>query len=239
MAQHIVVESEAGPAACLDVQGEAADHKPKRPCPNPACGHKTSKDVCRKCSATLAVQRSDAVPAPLEERRSRIRRWMEERNAATGARDLVREFGSCSSSFGGQPLDQLAEVIWNLTSFVGTQCDLDGRKLQPVAVADISAQILERWCPLVNKLVADVQSHEACTDVLISSASGAASSLPGSARECIVVGMLLCFRDFIEAISDEDLLAGCRRCQVQRWRNSWSFSGAMMRAAMSEPRTFL
>lgn len=71
-------------------------------------------------------------------------------------------------------------------------CDLDGQKLQPVAVAEISAQILQRWCPLVSKMVADVQFHEACTDV-----------------------MLLCFRDCIEAISDEDLVAGCRRRHVR------------------------
>merc|ERR1711920_806258 len=124
---------------------------------------------------------------------------------------------SCMSSCGDKPLDQLAEVIWNLTRAVGTQCDLDGQKLQPVAVAEMSAGILQRWCPLVNSLIANAPSQEACMDALISSASDAVNDLPesGSGRECIVIGMLLCFRDVIDTISDEDLLAGCRRRHVR------------------------
>merc|ERR1739844_90310 len=102
---------EAELAVCQDVHIEAAHHKLESRCPNPACGHKTSKDVCRKCGATLVSESSDVVPAPLEECRARIRQWMERHNGATAATDLVRDFDSCMSSFGDRPLDQLAEVI--------------------------------------------------------------------------------------------------------------------------------
>jgi len=175
--------------------GKLEKKKEKRKCPNPCCGHKSSKDVCSKCGTVLdaevAMNSSDA-----EDCHDPVRRWMNDHRDES-------------------PTDQLAAVIEIVADEASKECTSALEKIQPVLVSTKASPFVQKWSFVISDLCAELGSDRAFMDVITTSvgkaAAGHLATCTEQTKETIVIGVLLCLRNNIDAVTDNEILSSCKR----------------------------
>jgi translation initiation factor 2 beta subunit (eIF-2beta)/eIF-5 len=198
-----------------------SDEKKKRRhrCPNPDCGHKTSKTVCSKCGTYLVEGDDDFGTSEGDGCRACIRQWMQDHKNESISSESVHDFDCAIKSFDFRalPSRQLADLIEIMVDDTIAEYDLNTDKLQPVMVSEKASPFVERWSPLIDNLYSKIDDAQEAIDIIISSLKKAIVGItPPSedTNETLLIGCLLSLRG-VDAVGDEDVLAGCCKIKVQ------------------------
>jgi translation initiation factor 2 beta subunit (eIF-2beta)/eIF-5 len=188
MGRGATTEAVAMASQLADAQQEekVEKKKEKRTCPNPSCGHRSSKEICSKCGTAMDSEGC----------RSLVEIWMNKHQA-------------------DPPSDQLSAVIEIVTDEASKECASTSEKLQPASVSKMASSAVQKWSSVVADLCDELGSDDAFMDIVTASVLKAAAShldtCTERTRETIVIGVLLCLRDNIDAITDDCILSSCKR----------------------------
>jgi len=216
MIQHPPPDTSHGHAGASDVQStyremaEAADaesteRKSKKiACPD--CGHRTSKTTCSKCSASL-VKTSASKGAEDDvhsepDLDSSMGQWMVQSTWAAPAEDLCAWL-RCQGHTKVSAPEMLSAVVVAVAGEALVACDLAAPKLQPAQVASEVAPAVQRRQLLIRELLEKVGDAAIAADVVVRGVQ--------NGTETVTCGLLLCFRDLFEDISDNDLASACKK----------------------------
>merc|ERR1712039_976147 len=102
-----------------------------------------------------------------------------------------------------KPLDKLHAVVQFAATEACAVCDFENSKLQPKEIALQAQATMQNWHPLLDQLYGEVGN-----DVLATQAVVRAVQMIND--PVMMVGLLLCLRDVLDNIDDEDLASACR-----------------------------
>jgi translation initiation factor 2 beta subunit (eIF-2beta)/eIF-5 len=197
-------------------EDDKSEQKKRYKCPNPQCRHKTSKATCSKCGTDM-VKDDDHFGAGGDGCRACIQQWMQDRKRGSLYSELLVDFESTMKSFDFRmpAAVQLAAVIEIMAADIIAECDIKAPKLQPVMVSEKASPSVKEWGSLIGYLRSEIGDTPESINIMISTLKKAVVGIPASdnTKESLVIGFLLSLRDLVDVISDEDILAGCRRLQ--------------------------
>jgi translation initiation factor 2 beta subunit (eIF-2beta)/eIF-5 len=147
-------------------QEKVEKKKEKRTCPNPSCGHRSSKEICSKCGTAMDSEGCCSL----------VEIWMNKHQA-------------------DPPSDQLSAVIEIVTDEASKECASTSEKLQPASVSKMASSAVQKWTSVVADLCDELGSDDAFMDIVTASVLKAAAShldtCTERTRETIVIGVLL------------------------------------------------
>lgn len=197
---------------------EGDKKKSRQRCPNPDCAHKTSKAVCSKCGAHIIKGDDDVGTSGGEGCRACIQQWMQDHKNESVSSDLIHDFDCTIKTFDVRALPslQLAAVVEIMIADTMAECDLNTTKLQPVKVCEKASPFVEKWSSLIDNVYSKIDDAQEAIDIIISSLKRSIAFITASeyTKETLLIGCLLSLRD-LDAVDDEDILAGCRKIELQ------------------------
>jgi len=222
MMQHASTRAVKGHAAAAptveamfadEVEERGGQSCEKRRC---ACGHRTSKPVCKRCGAELTAGSAEvpdaAVVGPCaagELAATVVSKWMQSQCDEISD-EVFSDFVSTMLSSGfGMDASLTANIATCLSQEAVTT--LPGASTQPIEVCRSAIAVMERWVPLLDRAVADLGSTDAVLDSIL---FGLAAGLCDGIQEQLV-GLLLGLQRHTEQIGDEQLAAACQRLPVR------------------------
>merc|ERR1719161_1290872 len=128
-------------------QAELHEKKKRQKCPNPSCGHKTSKPVCSKCGTSMTPDK-DATGALVDQGgHACIQQWMQNNQDQNVSSELIADFDATVTShdFRTPPDAQLAAVIEVVAKSIADECDLTAQTLQPAMVSEKASPFVGKW----------------------------------------------------------------------------------------------
>merc|ERR1712232_1143843 len=72
--------------------GEKDNKKEKRKCPKPGCGHRSSKDVCKKCGTSMSIGSVASNVSDGGDCHSLVRTWMTDHRNENETSELIAGF---------------------------------------------------------------------------------------------------------------------------------------------------
>jgi len=172
----------------------------KRACPK--CGHKTSKNECRKCGASLVAEKA---PSPDDEvdLTTSVGDWMEKQDtvSSSSAEDL-RQWLLSQGHINANIVETMSTVVQIAIKEPSISCDLEADKLKPTEVALNVRPTLQKWNPLVQHLHEQVGDDAKATEALVCAVQ--------AFKDVPMIGILMCLRELVDGIEDTDLALACR-----------------------------
>merc|ERR1711953_1056934 len=113
------------------------------------------------------------------------------------------------------PIDQLAAVIEVMAVEASKECTSTSENIQPKMVSELVSTAVQKWSSVITDLCDKLSSSHAFMGVITSSvmkvAAGHLPTCTERTQETIAIGILLCLRDNIDPIADNDILSGCKK----------------------------
>lgn len=254
MAQHLPQDIVKGHAkassgatvAAMMSTGELADaqqaekskqkqSRDKQDCPNPKCGHKSSKAVCSKCG-TMMCRDSEAAPVldvsnALEDQGCHandvtdafnkkgcldcIQQWMHDNQDAHTSSELIADFDATVTSHDFRtPVDvQLAALIEVVAADITNACDLTAQTQQPLTISQKAKPFVGKWSSLIDHVHGRISDKQTGLEIMFSAIRKVIVhvSILEITKDVFVIGIILSLRDHLDTITDENLLSACRR----------------------------
>lgn len=189
-------EAVAAVSKLADAEREERSEKKKEKRKCPSCGHNSSKDVCSKCGMTMDTEVRATNSSSTKFFHSTVESWVDDHKST--------------------PLDdQLSGVIQIVADEVVKESTSTEHKLQPVLVSKMASSVVQKWSSVITDICNKFDSSLALMDIItvsiVKAAAGHLITCTERTKETIVIGVLLCLRDHIDAITDDGILSGCRR----------------------------
>lgn len=186
----------------------------------PKCGHRTSKAECRKCGTALAAEdaslpeegsHTDANHIENDENMnldSTISHWMaKQESVSKTAAEHLNDWLLSQGHINAKPLEKLYAVVRNAAAAACADCDLDTGKSQPKDLALQAQPTMQKWQPLLEELHGKVGNEVVATEATVNAVQ--------MIKDSATVGILLCLKELIDGIDDNDLAVACRRLPKQ------------------------
>jgi len=146
-----------------------------------------------------------------------VRRWMHEQPASIrdqDAADSLQEF-NMSVRFQGHVDSTPPDHVGAILKVISEECCkvvAAGEKLQPTTVSKQVESLVAKWGGLLEQLMGKIEDVLVAADAVVGTVHEtvqASCSMP----DVVEVGVLMALREYTDVISDDDMLAGCRRLQ--------------------------
>mmetsp|Transcript_20940 Transcript_20940/g.48091 ORF Transcript_20940/g.48091 Transcript_20940/m.48091 type:complete len:286 (-) Transcript_20940:55-912(-) len=142
-----------------------------------------------------------------------VRRWMSDQpDSIRDADDSLQEF-NMSVRFQGHVDSTPPDHVGAILRVISEECCkavADGEKLQPTTVSKQVERLVSKWAGLLEQLMGKIEDILVAADAVVGTVHEnvkASCSMP----DVVEVGILMALREHTDVISDDDMLAGCRR----------------------------
>eukprot|EP00929_Paragymnodinium_shiwhaense_P108001 TRINITY_DN74334_c0_g1_i1.p1 TRINITY_DN74334_c0_g1~~TRINITY_DN74334_c0_g1_i1.p1 ORF type:complete len:410 (-),score=111.39 TRINITY_DN74334_c0_g1_i1:162-1391(-) len=205
-------------ADSAEVAGKGEKKKEKHKCPG--CGHRSTKLVCSKCGAGMMNSNGDETRSTVETLDDQVsgpllvRQWMQARTDEDSISDLLGDFESTMKShdFRMSTSEQLAAVVEVLVAETAAECNIASEKMQPKTFSDKASSAVTKWSSLIDDLYVKAGGPAGLLAIIAGARKAVADIFAvDGGKESVVIGMLLCLRDSIDNIIDDDILEGCKK----------------------------